>query len=86
MIYKYQLAYQTEQTIDLPLGYKVLSAQMQGGVGVVWVLQDTGFDRTWPVKFYIFNTGTPIPDENLTFIDTIQFGGGLVAHVFYEKS
>lgn len=82
-IYKYLLATVDFQTVDMPRGAKILSAQVQHNHVCIWALVDADRD---PVRhaFEIHGTGHPIHNsERLTFIDTVQLAdGGLIFHVF----
>lgn len=86
-IYKYCLDPIVEQTIDLPIGAEIISAQVQRGITgeniCVWAIVDTKAKKK-PFKFYIAGTGHE-PPTNKKFIGTVQMmGGSLVLHIFVE--
>jgi hypothetical protein len=86
-IYKYQLANVDFQTVDMPSGAKILSAQIQSEQICLWALVD--IERAPKRRaFQIHGTGHPVHNsEQLTFIDTVQLaGGGLIFHVFEVSS
>ena len=85
-IWKYTLQDTWKQTIAMPLGAKILTAQMQEGKIVLWVL----FDHDWrvspePLKkdrtFYMYVTEEPTDLDYQHYIATLQMGH-LVVHLF----
>lgn len=83
-IYKYPIAMTDEQTIPLPAGARILSAQVQRGQICLWASVDREEKRIEPRTFRIIGTGHPVPDlGELAYIATVQFdGGALIFHVF----
>lgn len=81
-IWKYPLEITDEQSVMLPEGSDILSAQVQGGTLCLWVKVNPKAPLSRRT-IRIFGTGHPVPDEPLVFIDTVQMAGGaLVWHVF----
>ncbi len=81
-VYKYPIPITDRFSIEMPYGHRVLSAQMQNGVPVMWAAGDPTLkmDRRW---FYLVGTGNPMQREArlCRFIDTIQ-DGSLVWHLW----
>lgn len=71
---------------QLPLGAKILSAQVQHMAVVMWVLcnsKETVFEER---TFKAYCTGEPITDDNLEFVDTVQMDrGDFILHIFEVK-
>jgi hypothetical protein len=62
-IHKYPLKFEKEFELDLPVGWRYLSAQIQfGEYPVLWALVDTMETRTEKVKFHFLFTGEEMPD------------------------
>ena len=85
-IWKFELALQTEQAINMPEGAKVLTVQVQAGVLCVWALVDTEND-TEERQFFILGTGHDADDvdssNGYNYLNTVQLpSGALVHHVF----
>jgi len=99
IIYKYKIPisgkYIDEFELELCRSNKLLSIQLQDGVPVMWVLEDTITNKE-KVKFLIIGTGVPIDETveingkthlkllnvvDYEFIDTIQIDG-CVWHIF----
>lgn len=82
-ICKYPLDVVDQQTVHLPYGYRILTAQLQKGVLQLWVLIDPVENLSIPVSIGIYGTGDPIDGDPGTYISTFQlYDGGLVFHVF----
>jgi hypothetical protein len=86
-IFKYQLEVTDEQTIELPIGAKVLSVGNQREFVFMWALVNTGSHcNTEKRIFVIKGTGHSIEDGDLDgarFIGTVMLmGGSLIFHVF----
>jgi hypothetical protein len=83
-IYKYLLEITDEQTVSMPMGAQVLSAQMQGIQLCIWALVEVGnvnCDR----RVKIFGTGNTVKlDGNWKFVDSVQ-ERIFVWHVFVEN-
>lgn len=83
-VYKYPFEITDEQTIEMPKGAKILTAQVQQGTPTIWALVDPAESQTESVNIRTHGTGHSIPDsECLEYINTIQvYGGQLIFHVF----
>lgn len=83
-IYKYPIEITDEQTLSMPEGAQVLSAQMQGNTLCIWALVDSGnFNCDRRVR--IFGTGNPVVlDGNWKFVDSVH-ERIFVWHVFVES-
>lgn len=81
-IYKYPLEITDIQTLEMPIGAKLLDAQMQNGNLCLWALVDTAANKE-KRSIAIYGTGNPMPDEVGEYIATFQtMGGAFVGHVF----
>lgn len=82
-IFKYPLRIADEQTVSVPEGVQLLSAQMQGEDLMLWalVIHVLG-EPTVLRKIAIYGTGNPIECWPGVFIATVQDPGGFVWHVF----
>lgn len=81
-IWKYVLKKREIQSVFMPKGAEILSAQAQHQTTCIWVLVDTAAEPT-ERKIAIYGTGNPCPDDPGEFIDTVQFfDGELVFHIF----
>lgn len=82
-IFKYQLQFKDEFTVQMAIGAKILSFGNQNGFPVLWALVNDKKDNEFR-KFRLIGTGHPIDDiESLKYIGTSQFGGGdLIFHLF----
>ena len=78
-IFKYTLHMFSEQTIDMPKGAQLLTAQMQNGVPCVWALVDTNADDAKRTIF-IHGTGHEIIHDH-PWVATFQ-DRAFVWHVF----
>lgn len=84
-IHKYPIRKAKRQTIHMPAGAQILSAQGQHEVGVIWASVNEENEPV-PRTIVCCNTGTRVT-EGLTFIGTVQIHGGYtVFHVFEEGS
>ena len=82
-IYKYQLKLTDSQSVFLPVGYKILSAQIQVDQLCMWAMIDPYIADMVPVEIKVFGTGFDIDGDCGDFIDTVQLtNSGLVLHVF----
>ncbi len=82
-VWKFPLVFQDKQTVQMPAGAHVLTAQVQKGILCIWALCDPKAalkDRVFRVA------GTDHSLEgNLAYIDSVQVRGGeLIFHVFEE--
>lgn len=84
-IFKYQLGVSDEQVVNLPIGSRILSLQVQRGIPCIWAIVDDQEVKTSPIKVLMFGTGHSISDEDTKnrFAGTIQFRD-LVFHVFLK--
>lgn len=78
----------TDVTLDVPSGSVPLTAQLQRGIPVLWMLVDPrpGL-ATEKRRVIIVGTGhEEVPEEGFEYLATLQlFDGDLVLHVFVEK-
>ena len=81
--YKLKLTWE-EQELQLPFAAKILSIQIQEGIGLrLWALVDPALDYVVR-RFRVFGTGYPIPNNTPStyrHLATVQ-DGGFVWHVF----
>jgi len=76
-IYKYKL----ENSVEMPIGAKILSIQMQNNRPYIWALVDTDVECEFR-HFEIIGTGHNFPEaDNFTYINTFQ-DGPFVWHIF----
>ena len=83
-IFKYSLTLAYSQAVDLPIGAKPLSIQMQGGGVCLWALVETSVPSTLKtVRMY--GTGHDCSDLAATsqFLGTIQLSGGSLVFRFF---
>lgn len=85
-IWKYELAITDHQTLALPKGAQVLTAQAQNNVPCLWVLVDVDQEAE-SRTFHIVGTGHPADHVcELPHLGTFQIHkGALVFHVFGTK-
>lgn len=85
-VYKYEVPGTDEFTLDLPVGAKFLSVQVQYSTPVLYALVLTTNARETR-RFRLAGTGHPIEDpRQLDFIGTfLVSGGSLVFHLFVYK-
>jgi hypothetical protein len=84
-IWKYPLEITDIQTLMMPEGAEILSAQMQGDVLCLWALvnQDAPKQRR---EIEVLGTGNPAPEAKRRYISTVQMRGGtLVWHIFERE-
>ena len=86
VIYKYPLRRADEQTVDMPMGARVISVGIQNGTEImVWAVVDPSRPRC-PRRFWICPTGEELPLSMVSakqFVGTAMIAGGmLVFHVF----
>lgn len=85
-IYKYELSPNSPQSIELPEGAEILTAQGQHGRSVcLWALVDT--ERPTEKRYLeVFATGEPVHVDmgvERRYIGTAQLeGGSLIFHIF----
>lgn len=81
-IWKYTLAATDIQTVQMPVGVKMLDVQVQGEDVCLWVLVDQN-NPLEERKIAIYGTGNPMPQEPGKYIATFQlYEGRLVFHAF----
>lgn len=84
-IYKYEVPITENPTINMEVGAKILSFQIQRGKPVIWALVNPNAptEERW---FTLVGTGMDLPEYgDLEFIGTIQMeSGDLVWHLFEE--
>lgn len=80
-IWKYPIALQDAQFIEMPKGAEILCVQMQDGNPCLWALVLPG--ETERRKIEIYGTGHPVSELELAYIGTYQ-EGPYVWHVFEE--
>ena len=83
-VYKYTIAPDPTQHIDLPNGAEILKVEMQQNIPCIWVLVDVDFthmERRW---FRLVGTGQEFEhDERHQYIGTfLMYEGTLVWHLF----
>ena len=79
-IWKYELEIVDTQAVEMPMNAKIISAQSQSGVLILWAEVDTeSILGTRTIR--IFGTGNPADLLNCRYIDTVQMGA-LVWHVY----
>ncbi len=83
-IWKFPVCFTDRQTVDMPLGAKVLSVQAQRGAPCIWALVDPRAEVE-PVGILCHGTGHQVGDVG-AFIGTVQVAGGsLVFHFFRAR-
>lgn len=81
-IWKYPLAVDDSQSLDLPQGAVLLTVVAQGGTPCLWALVDP-IRPTEPRRFLTYGTGHPYEPMGQTYLGSYQLSGGaLVFHVF----
>jgi hypothetical protein len=71
-VWKYTLAFKERQTLTMPVGATVLSAQLQGEHICVWVDVCDEFDAQQSMRFIIVGTGDEIPPDVERYVGTVQ--------------
>lgn len=87
-IYKYILKDNTDrQRISLPVGSKILTAQVQKDSVCLWCAINPNEKRVEERIIIIFGTGYDIPVENFQYINTVQLcNGSLVLHILEDTN
>lgn len=81
-IWKYTIEAQDAIKVDMPVGSKVLSVQMQSGVPCIWVRVDPRRIKE-PRYFVVRGTGHDFDGTEGKFVGTFQMAHlGLVFHLF----
>ena len=85
-IWKYQLEITDEQSLMMPEGAKILTAQIQQETLCLWALVDPIIPKQLR-KIEIIGTGNPIYDLERKYISTVQMAAGkLIFHLFEKLS
>lgn len=81
-VWKYPIAVQSEQRIEIPEGALLLTVQIQGELPCLWAV----VDRDAPLATLVLwtaGTGHPLPSTEGEYLSTYQLqSGALVFHVF----
>jgi hypothetical protein len=82
-IWKFQVPVQDEITVDMPVGAKILTVQMQAGSPCIWALVDADAP-VQPRHFAWRGTGHDAGGlALLKYVGTVSIlGGGLIFHLF----
>lgn len=87
-IYKYPLALEDKQTIEMPMGSQILSIQTQFNKPCIWAMVNPNLPPIG-VKIEIYGTGESITNpfpSYLKYIGTFQINNGhVVYHVFLNE-
>ncbi len=86
VVYKYKLKQKDLQSILMPEGAKIISAQIQFGNIVLWAYcNPLNYVENRVIE--ILTTGNEVPNEYFReFLGTVQFiGGDLIYHIFERK-
>ncbi len=80
-IFKYPLRIDAQQELDLPVGARVLTVQLQDGKPCLWALVDEDAEVE-TITIEMIGTGHPVYDPG-KYLGTVQMEQGkLVLHVF----
>jgi len=81
-IWKWEINITDSQTVNMPVGAKLLDVQMQNSACCLWALCDQ-FNQYEERRIRFYGTGNPMPDDPGEYVATFQtFDGALVFHVF----
>ena len=81
-IFKYTLDLIDLQSLELPIGAKILSIQVQSRIPRLWALVDENAQKEMRT-FATYGTGYEVPDNPGSYIGTYQLvDSDLVFHVF----
>jgi hypothetical protein len=83
-VYKFVLCADNYQTVNMPPGSKVLTAQVQREKVCIWALVDPNDTRRIDYPVWVYGTAHPVTDAvSGRYVATVQLAGGaLVYHVF----
>ena len=91
LVYKYALAVEDRQIIEIPVSWDIISAQEQSGNIVVYVyghesaLETGKQPMTREVEIIVAPTGRPFDLNGHQFLDTVKLSDGdLMFHIFYR--
>lgn len=73
---------QENQSVEMPPGSKILTAQIQHGYIQLWALCDDRVQGKELRHIAVYGTGNPLPDAPGEHLSTVQLTSGIVAHVF----
>lgn len=84
-VYKYPLAHQAGNKIEIPVLSNIMCLQMQNGTPTIWALVDTNATKEYR-HIRIYATGEPF-DEGFShrYVGTYQIAG-FVFHAFEQVS
>lgn len=82
-IWKFPISIIDEQTVDMPIGAKILSVKMRDGTICIWAIVDTNA-KNEQRKIGIVGTGNLFWCFNCDFLGTV-IDGPFVWHVFIKK-
>jgi len=88
-IFKYKIPIADEFELELPVGARILTFQVQYGEPVIWAIVEPGKEEKVNVRFRLYGTGHPIKHElnSYRYIGTAQMADGqLVWHLFVERN
>ena len=86
VIWKFSVHAGYRETISVPVGTRLFEAQFQRREIVIWGVVDEANALTEEREIFVLTTGSPMPDEPLRHLGTIQTNGGdYVFHVFEKE-
>jgi hypothetical protein len=84
-IWKYPLVITDTQSVWMPAGAELLTAQEQNGMLCLWALVNPTAELRQHA-IYVVGTGNPTYMDAADYVGTVQMAGGmLVWHVFAER-
>jgi hypothetical protein len=89
-IWKYTLEVKEKQSVGMPFGSKILSAESQGNAIFLYALVDTEEVTEYIKNSYeilVYGTGHEMINDisNYNFLNTVKMdSGSLMFHVFYK--
>ena len=85
-IWKYPVEATDSFLVEMPIGARILSVQVQRDEVCMWALVDPNAP-TEGRRFNVYGTGHPIRRDPGEFVGTFQLrGGALVFHLFAERA
>ncbi len=85
-IWKFPVPVADSFAVNMPVGARLLSVQVQHGEPVMWALVDPAASMELR-RFHVYGTGHPVGSEAGEFVGTFQIhGGSLVFHLFTERA
>lgn len=82
-IFKYPLLITALQLVEMPIGSRVLAAQVQDGLPTLWAIHNQAEDKV-NVEVRLVGTGEAFDVEDWKYIDTVQVGA-FVWHIFMRE-